>query len=315
MDKAEPDLHCAEQRLIEKVIEHSENPEKPDVIEEMALVNYNFTRPDQLRMAPCDLCLDIMRAEKDAGVLEDSTLFGYLERKPNNPLPYLNVVTLGEVMPLFNQPRSSFSEKRINTLPVNYSDKARQLVEQLPGGQLKDAKVKQTLNQAKAAWEQSEYVNAASKSGRHTGAAILLSQGDRHHLSIYRGKRVEYRNLERLYAVESAAYKALEPPRKLWAQFQQKLKYALSKLTSGNNNSRSKPRSEKRGQLQLVAYYSKENERLPEVRSLGRVAKLFKQPDFLIATIENNTVRVRAFSDYLPIRYTKANHLSQAQKL
>jgi hypothetical protein len=59
-----------------------------------------------------------------------------------------------------------------------------------------------------------------------------------------------------------------------------------------------------------VAYFSETNTKLPEILSVSHVAKLSKKNNFLIATIENDAIQLRTLQEYLPIRYTKANHLA-----
>jgi cytidine deaminase len=302
MDTPQHVTNCAEKRVVMATLEKYAGKSVPP-IQMMTVVSNEFDNPMLIKMFSCDSCLDMFRHAMHDKLMTPETLLCYLERgaKEGHDL-HLKVVTLGEVLPLTQQPQPSAAQKSVPFLPVVWSDAAREKA-------LNDWWVRQAMTAAKHAYHQSHTFHLADANGIHTGAAVVLKPPGTLP-RVTSGSAIVFQNSQKTKPEDKALYRAitrLGPLDGLLLKSYDSLR-RLPKWTGVPDRVPSPRRKAAEG-LKLVAYYSEENTRLPDVLSLGRMTKLSGNHDYLVALAKPDSIEVRTLKEYLPVRYMKRNHL------
>jgi hypothetical protein len=314
VDTPPHDTHCAERRVLVEALSQRAHPHaghndaRMPSIRLMSLVQHQFENTNTVRMTSCDVCLNAFRHAMAEGLMRPDTLVAFLERNPrgHNGLR-LEVKTLGQLLPKTQQPLNSYSTRPLWQLPLVYSPTAKVLVEQHPA--LSQRRVRRVVQAAKSAYVQSQHFLLGHRVNEHTGVGVGMMPPLRP-WRIGKGSHMYHQTTTRVRGEDVAAQQAITQLGLLDGALKRAATWVWRLYKAfGCQSWLANPHKKAGRGLRVVAYYSQENQRLPNLVGLGRLAKLSGEQNFLVATVQPNAIAVDALSDYLPLRYTKRNHL------
>ncbi|MBK8191092.1 MAG: hypothetical protein IPK79_11660 [Vampirovibrionales bacterium] len=339
---------CAERAVLKQAENQgiAEDGEfRPARIRAMALVNADFKAPDLLNASPCFYCLEAFQSSQ--GVMSQDTVLLTLGRDANGDLKTY-ARTLREFLPMMGRQPPSWTSASLDTLPIVYSDTARQILSRRHS-ELTDREIRRTLNAAKQSYEDALRYRRSAYHDQTVGAALLIEKPQQGY-RLASGSSLHAKNAYFTAAEMDAASQALSPfplphwRRRLstltqglktaaqtfartpflrkWPAFlamfervQSSLDALAQVLTPPIDSDALKPLKG----LALAAYFSHVVEGQPRPESFGALAQLSGNPDILAAVIEPDEkgsprIQIRGFSDYLPILYLKRHHFESQEQ-
>lgn len=258
-------------------------PQKPVTVKNLVLSTPKLGEP----LTPCSDCMAWM--DTDQFFTPDTRLIHLIQDQATGQYK-LWVRTLRDFLPYWGKKQPSLTTLPLNSLPIDRTMSAKGL---------SDQKVKALLK-----WAQKDFND--SKPGKFTpqqlSAAILLSDG-----TVSADSRFEWHKRLVETAELNAAGRGFRP-RSTWAKvLLTPLTFVARLLQSGK---------ETEPTLSAIAYYGNAAQDIPDIKSLGYLAK--KQhgsPNTLLILIENNRIKVRTISDYLPELYISKTDQAQPRTL
>jgi cytidine deaminase len=299
---------------LHKQIEDESGSSGPMKIKQILLSTVNLGQ----NLAPCSECQGWMGSDR---VFDPQTRVINLipGEQPNQYR--LWVRSLQDLLPYWGQNHPSTTNKPISQLPVRLSDQAKHVLKQLQAnGILDESVLKRMVKKAKAASDSNHTVEFTRK---RLGAAVYLSSGH-----IVSDARFEWhKRLIDPPELRASAYGLMKVKRwrrrlENWCQpltrwlgaigrfFQKGLVNAMDWTLAHLPVSISryvKMLVPPEPVVKAVAYYGEAGEDIPNVKSLGYLAKKnHGGPDTLIITVEHDQLMVRTIRDYMPELYISA---------
>jgi hypothetical protein len=253
-------------------------PQMKPKVKTMILSTVNLAE----ELTPCSDCMSWLNTSI---YFEPNTRIVNLIRDPATHQPQLWVRTLREILPMWGTQKPSLSYQPLQILPIKLS----QTAQEMPS--LTKEKIQTLISRAKQDYMESKPTKFTQSK---LSCAALFSNG-----VVSADSRFEWH--KRL--VESADLNAVGKgfrPRPTWKTL---LMSPLSKLGSIlkrviTNTPPEEPT------VKAIAYYGHVADEIPDIRSLGYLAK--KQhgsADVLLICIEDDVIQVRTIRDYLPNLY------------
>lgn len=263
-------LMCGERaaatKLVSEILEHSPDPSKDVTVTHMFMTGGHkpFGEDDSVYRS-CGDCLSWMTTDK---YFSPDTKIISPKKLPSGELA-LQVLSIKELAPHHHESMEpSTSEKTLRSLPIDFSDKAREVIK---AEGITRTTLRNLLSEAKHA---SEHVSTAEFSGSKNGSAVLLSNGD-----INQGNDFEW----------SAR----------WRESGDMLGAATGFQKAAG--------SVKDLRVRGVAYYG-DGKELPPIASLARLAQAGRGgTDLLVVRIDNDRIEVKTALDYMPYMYVSSS--------
>jgi cytidine deaminase len=233
-------------------------------------------------LTPCSDCMSWLNTST---YFEPDTRIVNLIQDSSTKQPQLWVRTLRDILPLWGMQKPSISYRMLDSLPIKLSPSAQSMPHLTP------EKVRDLVKRAKQDYMESQPTKFTQSK---LSCAALFSNG-----VISADSRFEWH--KRL--VESADLNAVGKgfrPRPTWKTM---LMSPLSKIGSVLKKWLTHTPPEE-PTVKAIAYYGHVEEEIPDIRSLGYLAK--KQhgsADVLVVCIEDDVIQVRTIRDYLPNLY------------
>jgi cytidine deaminase len=236
-------------------------------------------------LTPCSDCMSWLNT---SSYFEPDTRIVNLIQDSSTKEPQLWVRTLRDILPMWGKQKPSISYQILDRLPIQLSPTAQGMSHLTP------EKISSLVNRAKQDYLESQPTKFTQSK---LSCAALFSNG-----VVSADSRFEWH--KRL--VESADLNAVGKgfrPRPTWKTL---LMSPLSKIGSVLKKWLTHTPPEE-PTVKAIAYYGHVEEEIPDIRSLGYLAK--KQhgsADVLVICIEDDVIQVRTIRDYLPNLYISA---------
>lgn len=257
------------------------NPQRKPKVKTMILSTVNLAE----ELTPCSDCMSWLNTNT---YFDPNTRIVNLIQDATTQQPQLWVRTLRDILPMWGQQKPSISYRMLESLPIQLSSTAQGMPHLTP------EKVRYLISRAKQDYLESQPTKFTQSK---LSCAALFSNG-----VVSADSRFEWH--KRL--VESADLNAVGKgfrPRPTWKTL---LMSPLTKLGSVLKKwILNRPAEEPT--VKAIAYYGHVEEEIPDIRSLGYLAK--KQhgsADVLVICIEDDLIQVRTIRDYLPNLYISA---------
>lgn len=258
----------------------------------LAMSSFNYPGEDVGAGNPCSDCLSWLNLEK---YFKHDTKIVTFERDPQTRQPKLIIRGIKEVLPHWGAQLESVTDKPIDSLPVNISQRAKQSMEKHGITQQKLQELVEEAKQAQAAGVTSEL------SDKNVGTAALLTPGE----MIIKGDRMDWTRRWNIPPDEMAAASGFQ----FLKQLQQKAARGVDILNevgpwNAKNDGfieRFAKHADEEVAVKAVAYYGAD--KVPYLASLGRISQGRGAADTLIAVIRNDKIEIETILDYMPYLY------------
>lgn len=264
-------------------------------VEIMAMSSYKKPGTDDCGNA-CSECLNWMNTKK---FFSPTTKIATIEQDKETGQYILNVRDMSEQLPYWGSEMPSKTDKPINNLKLNFSDRAKKAMQD---HSISETRLFDTMKKAQEAYESN--LTAEISYDHNVGAASLLDPGD----IITKGERMEwtrrwYEPPELLAA--TTGYQFLARAMKAAREGLGKVNELLGMLPEGSDRQHflKELEEQKNGdpRINAVAYYGDDN--VPYIDSLGKLSQGRGGADTIILTIRDNKIEARTILDYMPHLY------------
>lgn len=240
----------------------------------------------------CSDCLSWMNLDR---FFQASTQIAVINKDPQNGKYKLTIRPLTEQLPYWGKQQPSITDKPIESLPVQISDRAKAAVVK---ANISQEQLIETIQKAKEAYEDAQTTELSDKK---VAASVLLSPGD----VISKAERMDWTRRWFIPPDILAASNGYQLVKQCQRLIQSGMQNLQKVLPSGGDNAdlAQKLVGHEKDDVKInaVAYYG--NEKVPYIESLGRISQDRGSGDTLVVLVENDTVQVRTILDYMPYLY------------
>jgi len=239
-------------------------------VKRLAMSSSKDLGQDKSAWQPCSDCYGWMGEVRF--FTPDTQILSFSSDEKNNLT--VEVRTLRDLLPMQNKYLASMTEGMIQNLPVEYSEEALRVIEDI---KLSENVVRRLLMAAKKEYDQGGKINEGF-SGKEEAAVVLFNESRR----IFSAKRVEW------------------VPR--WPE-------PASLVAAAKGINELSKSGIKHPTVKAVAHYG-DHEDIPSIKTNGRLAQKRGSKDVVHIVIENNVIKVRTIKDYQPWVHGSVRQLS-----